>query len=103
MHPQPHGSTCVCCVQVELHQENNGCLAYWLTNTVTLLFLMQKNIKPASGGGYAQRLRQQGQQVTRWGVLLGGLGMLPALCQQQESVCVPEPRGQVTGGPHTVH
>ncbi|GAB4821968.1 hypothetical protein N2152v2_009014 [Parachlorella kessleri] len=51
--------------QVELHQENNGCLAYWLTNTVTLLFLMQKNIKPASGNGYAQRLRQQGQQVTR--------------------------------------
>jgi hypothetical protein len=52
-------------LQVELHQENNGCLAYWLTNTVALLFLLPKNIKPASGGGYAQRLRQQGQQVTR--------------------------------------
>ena len=26
---------------MELHQEDNGCLAYWLTNTVTLLFLMQ--------------------------------------------------------------
>ena len=55
----------LCWLQVELHQENNGCLAYWLTNTVTLLFLMQKNIRPASGGGVAQRLRQQGQQVTR--------------------------------------
>lgn len=59
--------------QVELHQENNDCLAYWLTNTVTLLYLMQKNIKPASGGGYAQRLRQQGQQVTRWAAAVGAV------------------------------
>ena len=51
--------------QVELHQEDNTHLAYWLSNTVTLFYLLQKNIKPASGGGYAARLRQQGQQVTR--------------------------------------
>lgn len=49
--------------QVELHQENNGVLAYWLSNTVTLLYLMQKNVKPASGGGYAARIKAQGQQV----------------------------------------
>lgn len=49
--------------QVELHQENNAHLAYWLSNTVTLLYLMQKNVKPASGGGYTARLRAQGAQV----------------------------------------
>ena len=61
-----------CCrLQVELHQEDNAYLSYWLSNTVTLLYLMQKNIKPASGGGYAARLKAQGQQVRRgaggWG------------------------------------
>lgn len=49
--------------QVELHQENNAYLSYWLSNTVTLLYLMQKNVKPASGGGYAARIKAQGQQV----------------------------------------
>eukprot|EP00887_Chlorella_sp_A99_P001914 scaffold18.g1914.t1 len=48
---------------VELHQEDNAHLAYWLTNTVALFHLLQKNIKPASGGGYAARLRAQGQQA----------------------------------------
>jgi myosin-5 len=51
---------------VELHQENNAYLSYWLSNTVTLLYLMQKNIKPASGGGYAARLKASGQQVGGW-------------------------------------
>ena len=51
------------CLQVELHQENNAYLSYWLSNTVTLLYLMQKNIKPASGGGYAARLKASGQQM----------------------------------------
>ena len=68
--PPPH-------VQVELHQENNASLAYWLSNTVTLLYLMQKNVKPASGGGYAARLRQQGQQVTR-GLFGGSSSSKPA-------------------------
>ena len=54
------------CLQVELHQENNAYLSYWLSNTVTLLYLMQKNIKPASGGGYAARLKASGQQVGGW-------------------------------------
>ncbi len=43
--------------QIERQQDNNGCLAYWLSNTVTLLYLLQRNIKPASGGTYQQRLR----------------------------------------------
>jgi len=52
-----------CLSQVELHQEDNATLAYWLSNTVTLLYLMQKNVKPASGGGYAARIKASGQQV----------------------------------------
>ena len=43
--------------QIEQQQDNNGCLAYWLSNTVTLLYLLQRNIKPASGGSYNSRLR----------------------------------------------
>ena len=35
--------------QIERQQDDNQALAYWLTNTVTLLHLLQKNIKPASG------------------------------------------------------
>ena len=51
--------------QVELHQEDNATLAYWLSNTVTLLYLMQKNVKPASGGGYAARIKASSQQVRK--------------------------------------
>ncbi|KAG1675861.1 hypothetical protein FOA52_001518 [Chlamydomonas sp. UWO 241] len=36
--------------QIERQHDDNGALAYWLVNTVTLLHLLQKNIKPASGG-----------------------------------------------------
>ena len=44
--------------QIERQQDNNACLAYWLSNTVTLLYLLQRNIKPASGGVYtSSRLR----------------------------------------------
>ncbi len=43
--------------QIEKKQDDNLCLSYWLSNTVTLLFLLQKNIKPASGGSYSARLR----------------------------------------------
>ena len=51
--------------QVELQQEDNGRLSYWLSNTVALLYLMQTHIKPAAGGGYGTRLRQSGQQAAR--------------------------------------
>ena len=50
---------------VEAKQEDNVSLAYWLSNTVTLFYLMQKNTKPPNAGGYAARLRAQSQQVTR--------------------------------------
>lgn len=43
--------------QIERQQDNNACLSYWLSNTVTLLYLLQRNIKPASGGSYNSRLR----------------------------------------------
>ncbi len=36
-------------VHIDQQQEDNNTLAYWLTNTVTLYHLLQKNIKPASG------------------------------------------------------
>jgi len=49
--------------QIEIQQDNNACLSYWLSNTVTLLFLLQKNIKPASGGSYNARLRSP---ASRW-------------------------------------
>ena len=40
-------------MQIEARQDDNAVLAYWLTNTVTLLYMLQRNIKPASGAGYA--------------------------------------------------
>ena len=43
--------------QIERQQEDNGALAYWLSNTVTLLYMLQRNIKPASGGAYSSRIR----------------------------------------------
>ena len=43
--------------QIEDQEENNNTLSYWLANTVTLLYLLQKNIKPASGGTYNSRIR----------------------------------------------
>jgi myosin-5 len=42
--------------QIERQQDDNACLAYWLTNTVTLLHLLQRNIKPASGSGSVKRV-----------------------------------------------
>lgn len=50
----------MCWLQIEAQQENNACLGYWLSNTVTLLYLLQKNIKPASGGTYTSRVRSPG-------------------------------------------
>lgn len=44
-------------VQIDKQQEDNGTLAYWLTNTVTLYHLLQKNIKPASGGSHYSSVR----------------------------------------------
>jgi len=45
---------------IEARQDDDACLAYWLSTTVTLLFLLQRNIKPAAGGAYSARLRAGG-------------------------------------------
>ncbi|EFJ44389.1 type XI myosin heavy chain MyoA [Volvox carteri f. nagariensis] len=50
--------------QVERGQDDNNCLAYWLSNTVTLLHMLNKNIKPASGN----------MNKARGGVAAGGVG-----------------------------
>ena len=46
--------------QIEKQQDDNNCLAYWLANTSTLLFLLMKNIKPATSGSYTSRLAPSG-------------------------------------------
>jgi len=47
--------------QIEDKQDDNNILAYWLTNIVTLLFMLQKNIKPASSGTYAKQRTPSGR------------------------------------------
>jgi hypothetical protein len=32
--------------QIEEQQQDNNCLAYWLTNTATLLHMLQRNTQP---------------------------------------------------------
>jgi hypothetical protein len=61
--------------QIEEQQSDNGCLSYWLSNTVTLLYLLQRNIKPASGGAYNARLRSPGSRSA----ILGSSGVIPLL------------------------
>lgn len=61
--------------QIEKQQDNNGCLSYWLSNTVTLLYLLQRNIKPASGGAYNARLRSPGSRSAPTNPLFWGLGL----------------------------
>lgn len=51
--------------QVENLQEDNSKLAYWLSNTVALLYLMQKYIKPAASSGASGRQRQLTPQSAR--------------------------------------
>ncbi|KAK9815009.1 hypothetical protein WJX73_004719 [Symbiochloris irregularis] len=64
-------------VQIERQQDDNACLAYWLSNTVTLLYLLQRNIKPASGGSYNSRTRSlpsSGGSRSFFGSKGGGFG-----------------------------
>jgi len=65
--------------QIERHQEDNPRLCYWLTNTTTLLFLLQRNIKPASSGSLKGRAaaagRAAGSMLNSWlgrGASMGG-------------------------------
>jgi hypothetical protein len=89
-------AACRCCYrclpqvigsQIERLQDDNACLAYWLTNTVTLLHLLQRNIKPASGSGSVKRVAQAAGRS-----IMGGLfgrqpmgGAWPAALQ--DDVC----------------
>ena len=57
--------------QIERRQDDNAALAYWLTVTATLLHLLQKNVKPASGGG-AARLRSPPARPSFFGGRAGG-------------------------------
>ncbi|GFH24351.1 uncharacterized protein HaLaN_22129 [Haematococcus lacustris] len=41
--------------QIEQQQDDNAFLAYWLSNTVTLLHMLHKNVKPASGSQVNRR------------------------------------------------
>jgi len=61
---------------IEARQDDDACLAYWLSTTVTLLFLLQRNIKPAAGGAYSARLRAGGG--VGGGGAGGGAGSEPA-------------------------
>jgi myosin-5 len=45
--------------QVELHQGDNAALAYWLSTSVTLLYLMQTHVKPVSGGAAGGLFKQE--------------------------------------------
>lgn len=49
-----------CCFNVNLmsvmqNEDNNGLLAYWLSNTSNLLFLLQRSLKAAGAGGGSPR------------------------------------------------
>jgi len=44
-------------MQIDNQHEDNNTLSYWLTNTVTLYHLLQKNIKAASGGSHYSSVR----------------------------------------------
>ncbi|GLC45495.1 hypothetical protein PLESTM_001742000 [Pleodorina starrii] len=57
-------SSCPVDPQVERGQEDNNCLSYWISNTATLLHMLNKNVKPAS----------RSMNKARGGVGAAGLG-----------------------------
>jgi len=59
--------------QIERHQDDNARLAYWLTNTVTLLALLQKNVKPASSSSSSLAGGLKGRAAAAGRSVLGGL------------------------------
>jgi len=60
--------------QIERQQDDNAFLAYWLTNTVTLLHMLQKNVKPASGSQYTRRPSTASAARGVFGTLFGRQG-----------------------------
>jgi hypothetical protein len=48
--------------QIEEQQQDNNCLAYWLTNTATLLHMLQRNTQPDRlNGSTAEQQRAKGK------------------------------------------
>lgn len=84
--------------QIERQQDDNACLAYWLTNTVTLLHLLQRNIKPASGSsGSVKRVAAAAGRSIMGGLfgrqpmgggLIGLVHAMPDCMQHQQSGCM---------------
>lgn len=59
------------------NQENNDVLAYWLSNTSTLLFLLQRTLKASGAGGIAPQ-RRRASSVTLFGRMAQGFRSSPA-------------------------
>ncbi|GFR45883.1 hypothetical protein Agub_g7337 [Astrephomene gubernaculifera] len=59
--------------QVECGQEDNNCLSYWLSNTVTLLHMLNKHTKPASGYVNKARVGVAGGAVGATRSVLGAM------------------------------
>uniref|UniRef100_A0A7R9Z6X9 Dilute domain-containing protein n=1 Tax=Chlamydomonas euryale TaxID=1486919 RepID=A0A7R9Z6X9_9CHLO len=62
--------------QIDRRQEDNAALSYWLCNTVTLLHLLNKNIKPANSG--AKKGGARGVFDSLFGAARGAGGGPPA-------------------------
>lgn len=73
--------------QIERQQDDNACLAYWLTNTVILLHLLQRNIKPASGSSTSVKRVAQAAGRSIMGGLFGRQPAAGGLQQQWQLVC----------------
>lgn len=58
-------------------QENNDILAYWLSNTSTLLFLLQRTLKASGAGGIAPQ-RRRTPSATLFGRMTQGFRSSPA-------------------------
>jgi hypothetical protein len=69
--------------QVERQQDDNACLAYWLANMVTLLYLLHRNIWPATGGsGSSKRMAAAAS-----GPIMGGLFDKRTNAGEQKMLC----------------
>eukprot|EP00250_Pteridium_aquilinum_P005479 c15564_g1_i1 orf=543-5159(-) len=58
-------------------QDNNDILAYWLTNTSMLLFLLQRTLKASGAGGLSQQ-RRRTSSATLFGRMTQGFRSSPA-------------------------
>ncbi|KAL2609153.1 hypothetical protein R1flu_027726 [Riccia fluitans] len=59
-------------------QENNDVLAYWLSNTSTLLFLLQRTLKASGAAGVTPQRRGRPSSVTLFGRMAQGFRSSPS-------------------------